>query len=708
MPIVSNPKSRPDAAAARSDREPVQVGDWLLRPDLAVLRRGDEEIRLGAKAIHVLLVLIDAGEAGVARDTLLDKVWGESYPSDAVVSRAIADLRSAFGEKAGEQAYIRTLPKFGYQLVASCGPPTTKHTSPKSNVRRRPLVVGAAIAVAMLIAVVWSQQQPAAPDEGSTLIRLPLPRPLTSAPGLEHQPRIAPNGDWVVYAALRPEQSDWDLFRVAVADGVSQVVAASPGVHEHGPAISPDGDEVAYVRLYDAQCEVVTQSITLGVPKKIAACTTKFPTTVDWSPDGKSIAYTGLESADASGLRRLYIVNRFDGEQRLLSSAVSPTGSDYYPRFSPSGSKVAFLRGEPQPDHRASLWLVDVETGAETRLTAQPSQLGGMAWLDEATLVYAYSDGGQFENRRRDLSTGIETRFEQSDLVHPDYHAESNLLVAASRRSERDLVLLHDKGVTSSVASSTSDDHHGALSGNGSLVAFISRRSGYDELWIFDTRTSATRRLTRFDGATVRYPDWHPDDQRILFTVQTEAGERLFEVDVVSGSLSQIGDATQEATTPRWFSDGERWAYECLDEKGWGICIGAAGGKRRIADAYFRPTPLDDETIAVVDSAGVLYRMNIATGSTDEIFGGLPSNGRYGWTIDAESLVYVTAGSAGNSGRILQRNLATGEEVELFEGSMPLADTSIRIAADSGGVLFTRFRAASDDLVIFEQAIGGD
>ena len=104
---MSKSVSRPDATAARRDRDPIQIGEWLLRADLGVLRRNDEEARLGAKAVHVLLVLIDAGEAGVSRDTLLDMVWGEHYPSDAVVSRAIADLRSAFGETAAEQAYIR-------------------------------------------------------------------------------------------------------------------------------------------------------------------------------------------------------------------------------------------------------------------------------------------------------------------------------------------------------------------------------------------------------------------------------------------------------------------------------------------------------------------------------------------------------------------------------------------------------------------------
>ena len=109
---------RPDAREARGRRGPTKIGDWVLHADLGLLRSDAREVRLNAKTLHVLLVLLDAGDKAVSRDALLDQVWGESYPSDSVISRAMADLRAAFGEKAGEQKYIRTLPKYGYQFVA--------------------------------------------------------------------------------------------------------------------------------------------------------------------------------------------------------------------------------------------------------------------------------------------------------------------------------------------------------------------------------------------------------------------------------------------------------------------------------------------------------------------------------------------------------------------------------------------------------------
>jgi len=681
----------------------------VLHADLGVLRSDDAEVRLNAKTLHVLLVLLDAGDKAVSRDALLDQVWGENYPSDNVISRAMADLRAAFGESAGEKKYIRTLPKFGYQFVAdhhpvAAGKPASSTPASAGHVRRyRNHYVIAAIVAAAALVLPRLLQNPA-PPESLTLV-LAGQKPLTSAPGLEHQPRIVPGGEWVVHAVLRRDRNDWDLFRVALSDGESQPVAVTPDVQEHGPAISPLGDELAYVRLSDSACDVVIQSLTLGVPDPVATCTRKFPTLVDWSADGDWIAYTAAQSSEVDKLRRIYRLNRLTGEARRVTDAVSATGTDFYPRFSPSGSQLAFLRGEPQPDHRATLWIVDVETGEETRLTTLPAQLGGMAWIGESQLMYSYSDAGRMRGQLRNLESGEDRPIESVEFVHPEYSAAEQLLVVAELRSDRDLALLMPDGEVRTVAQSTSDDHHGQLSYGEAWVALISRRSGYDELWISAIDGTTARRLTRFDGATVRYPDWHPGGQEILFTAQTEGGEQLYEVDIVSGAVSAITTPFLEITTPRWLPGGDRWVSGCLDANGWGICTGDGQDANRVADGYFRPQPLGDDFVAAVDESGVLFRLALADGSAEEIWDGMPGSGRVGWTLDNDRILFLNGGSASDTGRLLELDIASGEVVEKYAGLLPMTDTNISVGRKSGAILFTRFQSSSDDLVIFEEFV---
>jgi Tol biopolymer transport system component/DNA-binding winged helix-turn-helix (wHTH) protein len=701
------PAKRPDLKAARARRATTKIGDWVLHPDLGLLRNESGEVRLNAKSLHVLLVLLDAGDKGVSRESLLDQVWGESYPTDSVISRAMADLRAAFGEKAGEQKYIRTLPKYGYQFVAEhcdfkAGESQAAATTPSHARRYRHHYLLGAVVLAAIIFLPQVVKNP--PPTETPLIVLAGQRPLTSAPGLEHQPRIIPGSEWVVYAVMRRDRSDWDLFRVSLADGLSQPVAVTPGVHEHGPAISPYGDELAYVRLSDSGCEVVTQSIALGVPEPLARCTQKFATLVDWSPTENWLAYTIAQRIEVDRLRRLYLVDRFSGQMQRLTNNVSPTGTDFYPRFSPAGRQVAFLRGEPQPDHRTTLWIVNVDTGEEKQLTDFPAQLGGMAWIDESRLLYSFSDAGRMRTRWLDVISGESRPIESVELVHPEYSRDEKLLVATALRSDRDLVLLSADGELRTVAQSTSDDHHGTLSPDEAWLAFISQRSGSDELWIAATGDDAARRLTRFDGATVRYPDWHPDGQRILVTVQTGAGEKLYTVDIVSGTATLVPTSFADLTTPRWLADGEHWVAGCRNADGWGICLGNAGNVTRIADGYYRPRPYIDGGVTVVDSDGTLFSLSLSDGSVDELWDGLPGNGRYGWVVDRnhKQLFFLAGGETGNTGRLYRRDLTSGEIEVLYSGPMPLADSNISIGMQTGTILFTRFEDSSDDLVVFE------
>lgn len=700
---MSDRVEKPDLAAARGRRGATRIGDWVLHPDLGVLRGASSEVRLNAKTLHVLLVLLDAGDKGVSRNDLLDQVWGENYPSDGVISRAMADLRAAFGEKAGEQKYIRTLPKYGYQFVAEhseAGPDNTLSSRvPDTHLARyRHHYLLGAIALAAWLLLPRLLVTPDSPPSPSII--LSGARPLTSAPGLEHQPRIVPGGEWVVHVVQRRDRPDWDIFRVSLLDGSQQPVAVTPAVNEHGPAISPLGDELAYVRLSTDGCNVVIQSITLGVPEKLVSCTQKFLTLVDWSPVGNQIAYTAAQQDEVDSLRRIYLVDKRSGETRRLTDAVSPTGTDFYPRFSPSGDKVAFLRGEPQPDHRSTLWVVDVSSGIESRLTDQPTQLGGMAWTDNHHLVYSVFSSGNFLGQLVNVASGETRPIESNDFMHPDYLATDGLLVVAEPGSDRNLALLADFGEAKVVAQSTSDDHSGRLSPDEKWIAFISQRSGVDELWIASTENDATRQLTRFDGAAIRYPDWHPDGSQILITVQTDGGERLFTIDIVSGAATEMLTTFADITTPRWIADG--WVAGCRDDSGWGICVGDGTEVTRLVDGYYRPNPTKSGDVYVVNDAGTLFRLALTDGRTTKILDGMPANGRYGWEVANDELYFLAGGDTGNTGRLMKVSIGGGEPETLISSPMPVADTAISVGQQTGAVLFTLFQNSSDDLVVYE------
>jgi DNA-binding response OmpR family regulator len=88
------------------DRQSRQV--WL----------GTLSLSLTARAFGVLeYLMLHAGEA-IARERLLDEVWGWSYPVDTrAVDIRIAEIRKALGDDAADPRYIETVVGHGYRFL---------------------------------------------------------------------------------------------------------------------------------------------------------------------------------------------------------------------------------------------------------------------------------------------------------------------------------------------------------------------------------------------------------------------------------------------------------------------------------------------------------------------------------------------------------------------------------------------------------------
>ncbi len=59
----------------------------------------------------------NAGEVVSKRD-LLATTWDQQYVADAVLTRAVAELRRALGDSAQDPRFIETIPRRGYRLIA--------------------------------------------------------------------------------------------------------------------------------------------------------------------------------------------------------------------------------------------------------------------------------------------------------------------------------------------------------------------------------------------------------------------------------------------------------------------------------------------------------------------------------------------------------------------------------------------------------------
>lgn len=99
-----------------------RVGDWLADPELDEIRRGEELIKLEPRAMRVLVHLAQRPGVVVSADELLDAVWPGLVVGQNSVYQAIALLRRVFGDDSDSPAYIATVPRKGYRLIAEVKP----------------------------------------------------------------------------------------------------------------------------------------------------------------------------------------------------------------------------------------------------------------------------------------------------------------------------------------------------------------------------------------------------------------------------------------------------------------------------------------------------------------------------------------------------------------------------------------------------------
>ena len=94
-----------------------EFGPFRLDERERTLERDGAGVGLTPKAFDVLAVLLANANRLVEKRSLLGTVWGDVHVDEAVLTRAISDLRKALGQR-DDQVWIETVPKFGYRFVA--------------------------------------------------------------------------------------------------------------------------------------------------------------------------------------------------------------------------------------------------------------------------------------------------------------------------------------------------------------------------------------------------------------------------------------------------------------------------------------------------------------------------------------------------------------------------------------------------------------
>jgi DNA-binding winged helix-turn-helix (wHTH) protein len=102
-----------------SDRS-LSFGPFELFPQRRALLEGGKPLRVGSRALEVLIGLVEHAGELVSNKDLLARTWPDTFVEEANLRVQVMALRKALGDGQGGARYIKNVPGRGYLLRRSC------------------------------------------------------------------------------------------------------------------------------------------------------------------------------------------------------------------------------------------------------------------------------------------------------------------------------------------------------------------------------------------------------------------------------------------------------------------------------------------------------------------------------------------------------------------------------------------------------------
>ena len=705
-----------------SETTPFRLGTLLVLPDRNQLRIEDRVISLEPRLMQVLVHLASRAGEVVSRENLKISVWQDTFVGEDSLNRVISDLRRILDDDTTTPRYIETIRKVGYRLVAPvtavaperksaatgsephilCGDISPKRVWRMGRVWRPLLVVAALVCIAAVAVVIRHE-----PD--SSLLPAPrLSTPLTSEPGLEVRPALSPDGTRVAFVKKSRTEITADIYIVQRNAESPQRLTSHPD-YESYPTWSPDGSHVAFVRGTTESAGIFKVPAIGGTPRNIYK-TDRFPRHLDWSPDGRWIVFSESPDDDEHSQLLLLDTQADDQATRPLTLPAREGVSDTYPRFSPAGDEVAFIR--TRRSGLSDIFRVSLRDGRIRRLTRGQINIWGLDWNSAGDEIY-YSSfaGGPYALSVvsvREL-TVRRTPILSEWVRFPTLARNADCMVYESRQEIQNIMIMPLYNVGTSMADaeplivSNVLDCEPAWSPDGASIAFISTRSGHRELWVCDSNGSRLRQLTAFAGAYIADPAWSPHGRQLTFMV---AGDDIavYVIDHLGGGLRRITPADHNALPSSWSRDGNMVYYACDTGGEWQIWRVSADAGEPVqvttAGGISAVESPDGKTLYMVrpDQNGI-WRRPLAGGPPELVVPGLQASLFRSWAVTEAGIYFVRPSDT--TSVVTLYNARKNETRYLVEiPSYPTPRFSI--APDGKSLLFVRSELLDIDLELLD------
>jgi Tol biopolymer transport system component/predicted Ser/Thr protein kinase len=379
---------------------------------------------------------------------------------------------------------------------------------------------------------------------------------LTSDPGLTMFPAISPDGTLVAYASDRAGAGNLDIW-VQQFGGGQPIRISGDETDEYEPDFSPDGSQIVFRSERDGGGIYVVQALG-GEPRLVV----RYGRSPAFSPDGRHIAFAvgppGVGATFAFGSSSLYVVPVHGGEPRRLAPEFAVA---HHPKWSEDGRHILFEGSRQLGPAEVEICGVAVDSGAVTctgvlealrqkKLSAGPLPFA----VHERSVVVSVGTGDSINLWRVRLTRDWRQEGEPEQLTsgtgqerQPSV-ARNGRMVFSSALQNTDVWELPVDGnqgvVTGEMRQLTrdaADDYYPEIAANGSRIAFISTRSGNDDVWLLDPKTGRQGALLT-TPAREMYPKLSADGTAVIFGSMEGNRRGVYMMSTLGGAARKLCD----------------------------------------------------------------------------------------------------------------------------------------------------------------------
>jgi Tol biopolymer transport system component/DNA-binding winged helix-turn-helix (wHTH) protein len=701
---------------------PVQFGPFSFDAADGELLKNGIRLKLQDQPAKILNCLIERAGEIVSREELEKLLWpdGTFVDFDGGLNAAVNRLRRVLSDSADSPRYIETVARKGYRFIGtieSPAPPAIPAISQSAPaplpIRRFPYARAAFLA-ALLVASLSATGAffwPKRTEHGKPPKRVIQ---VTSEPGAETHPSFSPDGTQIVFAADFAEPGNSDIYIKNVETG-NVLRLTSDAARDSYPVWSPDGRAIAFIRNegYGGAVHIVPAT---GGPE--AELVNVNLGRLAWTPDSRYLSALHRASQVDPPHQLLIEV----GTRRTRPLLKSRDTEDYHAAFSSDGRRVALARCKGMHCEIHVGMLAPDRTAIEPtqKLATARGQVHGLAWTgDSSTILFSaglYNDWGLWQISMHShqtpelLNTGHQSvHYPTISLRGPGslnrvgfetWTIDDNMWIAALPSASSPTV-----GPPRRLASTSRGDWAPSLSPDGGRLAFVSDRSGWQQLWIAADDGTGARQLTDLPLGAVVFPRWSPDGTEIVFSFYSDSdagGDRaVFTIRPAQGSQPvRITPHGQRAKDGAFSSDG-KWIYYAVRDSGrsqlWRSPRSGGPGEQVTKFGGERPLVSHDRVYYVSTGDGV-WSTDLHGKNERKV---LPEAQGAAWHTVRDGIIFVPRPNSPLAGKLAHWDVTTGEIRSL--GPLPHPDLAVfTVNSQETAILYSREDQKTVDIAIIE------